>query len=91
MRVKRAMVLGIEAIEALPASPEGGLDHCAHCGKGSQINRYNIIQYGFIEDKCTELYICPYCEQWTAVNYRVEVKITPEGIKYLESSDNNGR
>lgn len=90
-QVKRAIVRGIHAIQVVAATPDGGIDQCGHCGKGKQTNRYNVIQYGFVEDKCIELYQCSLCDGWSYCEYRVEVQITTEGIKYLESVDNGNQ
>lgn len=86
---KKPIVDGIEAIETQAASDEGGCDNCAHCAKSDGlIQTHSIIQYGFIEDRCSEIYICQYCQQFTIVNYRVLVSITQSGIEYLEGEKN---
>lgn len=86
---KKPTVEGIEAIEAQAATNEGGCSNCAHCAKSDGlIQTHSIIQYGFVVDKCSEIYLCQYCGLYTIVNYAVLVTITELGIEYLENEAN---
>ena len=88
-RRRKLITEGIEAIEMTAKTAEGGISRCGHCAKSDgMIQTHGIVQYGFVEDKCLEVYQCQYCQNFSCVSYRVEVAITPSGIEYLEGSEN---
>lgn len=89
MARKKLIVEGIEAIEAYPASDDGGIAHCPHCGKrDGQVQTHSIIQYGFVQDKCSEIYRCQYCQGYGIVNYVCDVWITSSGLSYDKGEEN---